>query len=293
MTNRGVRAGLGRVLGRTAWTAAERAPDRFGRSVATALADAATARDGAGVRRLAANLAVARPELTESQLRGLVRSGMRSYARYFAEICRIPRWSGEQIDTRVRVDNLAEFDAAWREGRGLVAALPHMGNYDLAGAWACRHGYPVTTVAERLADPVAYARFVSARARLGMEVLPLDTPGLSGTLIERVRAPRFVPLIADRDLTGSGVPVTMFGRAVRIAAGPAVLARRAKAPLVVVTTHYEGDTLVLRIHPRIEPAGTAQMSQQVADAFAVGIADHPQDWHMLQPFFDPADLGER
>ena len=24
------------------------------------------------------------------------------------------------------------------------------------------------------------------------------------------------------------------------------------------------------------------MTQQVADAFADGIADHPQDWHMLQ-----------
>ena len=58
-------------------------------------------------------------------------------------------------------------------GRGVVFALPHMGNYDLAGAWVIAKGAgSVTTVAERVKPESVYSRFVAFREDLGVEVLP-------------------------------------------------------------------------------------------------------------------------
>ncbi len=136
-----------------------------------------------------------------------------------------------------------------------------------------------------------------------MEVLPL-TGGQSpfGILAQRLRAGGLVCLVSDRDLTESGVEVEMFGEKARIAAGPAALAVQTGAALMPTATWFEGDDWGAHIYPEIPvPAsGTrtekvAVMSQQLARVFEAAIAEHPQDWHMLQRVFtadlDPARLS--
>ena len=63
------------------------------------------------------------------------------------------------------------------QGRGAIIALPHMANWDLAGAWACLTGMPVSTVAERLRPEALFDRFVAYREALGMEVIALTGQG--------------------------------------------------------------------------------------------------------------------
>ena len=126
------------------------------------------------------------------------------------------------------------------------------------------------------------------RAKLGMEVLPLtgSDEHVFGVLAERLRAGGFVCLVADRDLSERGVPVEFFGRKSRMPAGPAALSVRTGAPLIPATLHYDGPDLVITFHPPIpREGGPAAMTQRCADAFAEGIAAHPQDWHMLQRIF--------
>ncbi len=171
----------------------------------------------------------------------------------------------------------------------MICALPHLANYDHAGAWAGRTGMPVSTVAERLQPESLFDRFVAYRKKLGMEVLPL-TGGdehVFGVLAQRLRAGGFVCLVADRDLSERGVPVKFFGRPVADA-GRAGSAERPKtgAPLIPATLHYDGPDLVITFHDPVGPeGGAAAMTQRCADAFARGIAAHPQDWHMLQRIF--------
>jgi KDO2-lipid IV(A) lauroyltransferase len=110
-------------------------------------------------------------------------------------------------------------------------------------------------------------------------------------------------LLADRDLTATGTPVAFFGATASMPSGPAALALASGAALVPVTLHTEGRApyhrLVIRFHPEVRPQGVgrgraAAMMQSVADVFAAGIAEHPEDWHMLQRVWldVPADPGE-
>ncbi|MFB6557250.1 phosphatidylinositol mannoside acyltransferase, partial [Streptomyces sp. NPDC056405] len=188
-----------------------------------------------------------------------------------------------------------------KSDRGVILALPHMGNYDLAGVWVTtKLNTPFTTVAERLKPESLYDRFVAYREGLGMEVLPHTGGAAFGTLARRLRAGGLVCLVADRDLSSSGIPVTFFGEETKMPAGPAMLALQTGAMLLPVTLWYD-DTPVMRgrVHPEIEVPedGTrtekaARMTQALADAFAGGIADHPEDWHMLQRLW-LADLTPR
>lgn len=270
-----------------AWMVVRRLPERTVTWLFTAAADRTYARNGRGVRRLRSNLAAVRPDATDAELDALTKAGMRSYLRYWQEAFRLPEWSGEQIVGRVRTVNEKLLRDAYAAGQGVICALPHLANYDHAGAWAGLTGMPVSTVAERLQPESLFDRFIEYRKQLGMEVLPLTggDEDVTAVLADRLRAGGFVCLVADRDLSERGVPVTFFGRPSRMPVGPAALSLKTGAPLIPATLHYDGPDLVITFHDTIEPDSAAEMTQRCADAFARGIAEHPGDWHMLQRIF--------
>jgi phosphatidylinositol dimannoside acyltransferase len=271
-----------------AWTVVRRLPEPVVTWLFQRAADAVVRRNGRGVRRLRGNLAVVCPDAVPEELDRLTRAGMRSYLRYWQEAFRLPEWSDEQIVATVRTVNEKLLRDAHEAGRGVICALPHLANYDHAGAWAGLTGMPVSTVAERLRPESLFDRFIAYRAKLGMEVLPLTgaDQDVFAVLAERLRAGGFVCLVADRDLSERGVPVTFFGRPSRMPAGPAALSLRTGAPLIPATLHYDGPDLVITFHDAVDPeGGAAAMTQRCADAFAKGIAAHPEDWHMLQRIF--------
>ncbi len=139
---------------------------------------------------------------------------MRSYFRYFHEIFRLPKMATEEVVRRTHVIGAEHVHDNVAAGRGVVLALPHMGNWDQAGAWLVGVGHPFTTVAERLKPESLFHRYVRFREGLGMEVLPL-TGGDGhnfGTLATRVRKGGVVCLPAERDLTKSGIEVRVLRR---------------------------------------------------------------------------------
>jgi KDO2-lipid IV(A) lauroyltransferase len=194
------------------------------------------------------------------------------------------------------VSGQENLDAALEEGSGAVIALPHSGNWDMAGVWLVGHSGTFATVAERLKPESLYRRFIDFRETLGFEVLPLtggDRPPAK-VLAERLRENKVVCLLADRDLTATGVPVTFFGEQTMMPAGPAHLAATTGAALLPVGLWFTEDGWVFRIHPPIRVAGAAQVpvaTQALADIFAADIAAHPADWHMMQKLW-LADLPE-
>ncbi|MFF5440426.1 phosphatidylinositol mannoside acyltransferase [Streptomyces achromogenes] len=283
------------------WSTVKKLPEPVAVRLGRTLADAAWKRRGKGVRRLEANYARVVPGASPERLAELSRAGMRSYLRYWMESFRLPAWSAERVKTGFEPKGLHHLTEGLDSGRGVVLALPHLANWDLAGAWVTtKLETPFTTVAERLKPESLYDRFVAYREGLGMEVLPHSGGAAFGTLARRLRDGGLVCLVADRDLSASGVEVDFFGERARMPAGPALLAQQTGALLLPVTLWYDDSPVMKgRVHAPVEvPASgtraekTSVMTQALADAFATGIAAHPEDWHMLQRLWladlDPA-----
>jgi KDO2-lipid IV(A) lauroyltransferase len=277
------------------WALSKRVPEPVARAAFRAAADVVWRRRVQGVRQLEANLARARPQAGRQELRALSRSAMRSYLRYWCEAFRLPVWSPEEVVGRIATVGEEPLRAAHARGKGVVIALPHMANWDHAGAWACLTGMPLTTVAERLRPEPLYERFVAYRESLGMEIVALDKGANTfSTLADRLRQGRLVALVADRDLTATGVEVALLGEPARLPAGPAALCRVTGATLVAATLSFAGGMQEIHFHPPIPSApgraGLVATTQRLADAFSAGIRAHPSDWHMLQRVF-AADLA--
>ena len=272
------------------WGAVRRMPGPLARATFAGLADQAWLRHGPDVRQLEANLRRVVPGASTRELRELSRESMRSYLRYWCEAFRLPDLTPEQIVGTHRCQEEENLSKALAAGRGAVLTLPHMGNWDHAGAWVTLTHAPLTTVAERLKPEALYERFLAYRRALGMEVLPLTGEGGPfRTLLGRARSGALICLLGDRDLTDNGVPVTFFGEPTKMPAGPAALALSSGAPLLPCTLWFGEGVSWTWIHQEVPvPAeGTraekvAAMTQSCATVFERGIADHPQDWHMLQ-----------
>ncbi|MFF1548878.1 phosphatidylinositol mannoside acyltransferase [Streptomyces sp. NPDC058291] len=283
------------------WSTVKKLPEPVAVRLGRTVADLVWKRRGKGVRRLEGNYARVVPDASPERLAELSRAGMRSYLRYWMESFRLPAWSAERVRGGFAPKGLHHLTDGIASGRGVVLALPHMANWDLAGAWVTTElKTPFTTVAERLKPETLYDRFVAYREGLGMEVLPHTGGAAFGTLARRLRDGGLVCLVAERDLSASGVEVDFFGDRTRMPAGPALLAQQTGALLLPVTLWYDDSPVMQgRVHPPIETPATGTraektsvMTQALADAFATGIADHPEDWHMLQRLW-LADLEPR
>jgi KDO2-lipid IV(A) lauroyltransferase len=295
-----------------AWRHASKVPEPILRGAFMVAADVAWLRRGAGVRRMEANYARVRPDLDARAVRRLARSGMRSYLRYFREAFTLQALTPEQITARVRAEGLEHLRPVLEDGASAALALAHLGNWDLAGAWGGPNLAPVLTVAEKLEPEELYQEFVAFRESVGIEVLGLGDPGVFRTLVRGAKAGgRIIPLLADRDLTASGVEVDLCGHRARVAAGPATLALAAGVDLIPMMTHYErldrtrraaaGSPwgIVLRFYPPVavpdadatlpaperRRAQVAAMTQCWVDRMAEALREHTQDWHMLQKVF--------
>ncbi|MGB8386714.1 MAG: phosphatidylinositol mannoside acyltransferase [Mycobacterium sp.] len=277
------------------WMAVRAMPD-FAARIAFDAGARYAARDG-GPEQLRKNLArvigVRPAEVPDA----LMRASLASYCRYWREAFRLPTMDHRELARQIGesflgLDNL---EAAWAAGRGVVMALPHSGNWDMAGVWLAQTHGTFTTVAERLEPESLYRRFVDFRESLGFEVLPLSgahRPPFE-VLCERLRANRAVCLMAERDLTRSGVQVDFFGEPTRMPAGPAKLAIETGAALLPAHCWFEGEGWGILIQPPLDctSGDVGAITQLLADQFAKNIAARPEDWHMLQPQW-LADLSE-
>jgi KDO2-lipid IV(A) lauroyltransferase len=216
-----------------------------------------------------------------------------AYTRYWVEMLALPSIDGATIDERMQVvTGWDELRTALGSGRGAILALPHLGSWEWGGAWLARRGYPMTAVAEQLEPPGLFDFFVRQRSGMGLRILSMAS-NTGPELLRTLRAGGLVGLVADRDLTGGGVPVELFGHATTMPAGPAMLALRTGAALFP-TAVYQGPG---RSHtgvmlPEVDLTRTGglrhdvqRVTQAVASAFEDLIARAPEQWYAFQPLW--------
>jgi lauroyl/myristoyl acyltransferase len=242
------------------------------------------------------------PSATPAELERVVRRGFVSYARYWAEAFQLERLNQAQILRRTTIQGREYIDQALAGGHGAIFATPHVGNWDAGAAWLVASGYKLTTVVERLEPTELFERFVAYRRALGMEILPLDdgSESLRG-LLRALRAGRLVALVCDRDLTGHGLAVRMFGDTVTLPGGPASLALKTGAPLLPCSVYHDRRLghWVAVVHPpvRLQPSGDQRvdalaLTQLLATEFERLIRQAPEQWHVLSRFWRGARPGQ-
>jgi KDO2-lipid IV(A) lauroyltransferase len=257
---------------------------------------------GSGLGRAAWYVAPGRRRLVQRHLRRILGSDdditarskamFASYGRYWAEVFWLRPRRIPSLVAKATVENVTGLRAAYARGKGVLLILPHMGNWEVAGAVARDLGMPVLSAAENLPNPLITEWFLDVRKMAGMDIV-LTGRGAraTGALMRRLQEGETVALLADRDVTGRGVPVEFFGEETTMPAGPIALAVKTGAPILVVGSYFEegpGHRYVVSDPLPVPEAGTkedrvAAGAQLLATALEERILRRPEDWHLFVP----------
>jgi phosphatidylinositol dimannoside acyltransferase len=281
-------AGRGAYLAYRAGADIARAvPPALGKPIARTVSRAFTALWPRKRRQVETNLVRAsRGALSGPALRRATARVFENYGRYWHEMFRLRSdiAAGKSMEEEFESEGYEHIAAGARAGHGVILALPHLGNWDAAGAWLSGRGYDITVVAEPVEPPELFEWFAAERRALGMEVVALGPDATSAVL----RA--VVCLVCDRDLSGDGVAVELFGATTTMPGGPALLAMRTGAPLLPVGTYFRDGGHLVRILPPVpvQRQGSLRddvrrVTQDLADRFEALIAAVPEQWLMMQP----------
>ena len=216
-------------------------------------------------------------------LERLVRAAFRHNARYYLEVARAPGLRQRDLDQRLLIETPEIVDEAFESGHPVIFVGLHFGALELpARLLASRVGQAVAPM-ETLDDPALQAWFVRTRGAAGVRIVGLREARRA--LLTALRDGISVGLVGDRDLTGGGLPVTLFGAPATLPLGPAMLGVESDAPLFVVGVRRVGRGRYLgRLEPVTAPReGTRRervmaTTGALARAFERIVADAPEQW---------------
>jgi len=230
------------------------------------------------------------PEPSESEIDEAAREMFASYGRYWAEVFWFRPRRKAWILGRSTAVGLEDVYETQRAGRGVVLVLPHMGNWEVAGAVAESLDLRVLSVAEDLPNPRITDWFVETRAAFGIDIVVAGRGATTARLAAALTDGKVVALVADRDVTGRGVEVEFFGETTKMPSGPVALADRTGAAIFPVGSYYTDDGFRFVVHPEVELPHVDDRAerirlgtQAVAREFEAIIRERPTDWHLFQP----------
>lgn len=228
-----------------------------------------------------------------------MRDAFAAYGRYWAEALWIRPRRRAFVDARTTDEGLHWLAGARDAGKGVIVALPHLGNWEYAAVVGSRLGLEVVAVAENLGNRRIRDWFVRMRTSLDIGIILATGTGEVIRALEEVIARNgVVALLSDRDLKRRGVPVRFFGEETTLPAGPASLALRTGAPILPAATYFTptGHHVVVGPPIPIPEEGDRShrirvITQLIAEEFERFIRVAPEQWHLLQPNW-PSDLRE-
>ena len=237
----------------------------------------ALAADGRGTR-------LVRTAATDPRaLERLVRSAFRHNARYYLEVARTPAVTRAWMDERLALDTPELIAEAVVPGKAVLFVGMHFGSVELPVQFlAFRVGATVTPM-ETIDDPGLQAWFERTRGVNGVQLVGLREA--RRVLQDALRDGTPVGLVGDRDLTGGGIPIPLFGAPATLPMGPAMLAVESGVPVYGMAVRRTGHGFYRgRLVPVAVPTDGTRRERVTATMTALAasferlIEDAPEQW---------------
>ncbi|MDH5530292.1 MAG: lysophospholipid acyltransferase family protein [Paracoccaceae bacterium] len=232
-------------------------------------------------RRVRENLALVCPDLPAAEIQRLVRAVPDNVGRTMIEL-----YSGREFTDRVKDLPLTgpgadALEKAHREGRPVIIATGHFGNYDVARAALIARGYGVGALYKPMNNPLFNAHYLAAISAIGTPLFPRGKRGL-GEMVRFLKSGGMLGLLMDQHMA-HGAEVTFFGETARTATSAADLALKYGADLIPVYGIRQPDGLSFRIvaEAPIAHSDPVTMTQAINDSLEALVRQHMEQWFWI------------
>jgi KDO2-lipid IV(A) lauroyltransferase len=233
------------------------------------------------LRRVACrNLAMALPELSAARHKEIVDGVFRSIARVLVAFAKFPAIRRDTVNQWIRCEGLEHVEEALRQGRGVLFATAHLGNWELSAYAHALLAAPMDIVVRPLDNPLLDALVEQRRGLSGNRIVGKQE--YARAILKALAANRAVGILVDQNAAAdAGVFVDFFGVKACAGVGFVKLAARSGAAVIPGFAVWEEaeKRYVLRFRPPVEITGDAPRdTQTVQSEIERAILEHPDQW---------------
>ena len=238
-----------------------------------------------GIRQLEERLV-----LPEKEAAKVMRRLCGNLGQTFLEIMFTPKLDAQRIAQLVEIENRQYLEEAVARGHGVVFLTAHIGNWEWLGAALSMAGFPMTSVIKRQPNDQHTRLLNEYRERVGIEIFARGTTELLGAA-KAMKKGKILGFLADQDAGVDGIFLDFFGKPASTPLGPAVFARKFKAPVmpvfIVHKPDYSGHKVL--IYPPLEYENTGEekddlrrLTLKMTKLLEEVIREHPDEWIWFQ-----------
>jgi len=248
------------------------------------------------LRRIAEkNVRMALPELGAPEQQRIVDGSFHSIARILVALSRFPRIGPQNISQWIRYDGFEHFEAAMKEGHGVLFATAHLGNWELSAfAHAILSGKPMHVVVRALDNPKIDALVTGRRTMSGNRVI--EKRDYARGILRALAHNDAVGVLVDQNSgLREGIFIEFFGIQACVATGFAKLAAHSQAPIIpgfALWSEAEG-RYILKFYPPIHATGDAEADTRRLHAHLESvIRQYPDQWLWMHRRWKTRPPGE-
>ena len=175
------------------------------------------------------HLFLAFPERTDAWRHDVARASYAHLGREAVATLRFSRATDEDLSERIRIPDLALFQTAVEEGRGVILVTGHLGNWEVGGGAFTSRGISLDAIAKGMANKAIGDAIAGVRESLGIGLIHMEE--VAREVPRSLLRGRVVAMLADQHAHKGGILVSFFGREASTTRAPALFAIRTGAPI--------------------------------------------------------------
>ncbi len=226
------------------------------------------------------NLSFALPDLSEEERSRITDECFLSLARLLATVARFPDIGPHNVHEWIRYEGFEHFEQAKIQGRGILFATAHLGNWEFSAFAHALLSGPMSFVVRPLDNPRLDKLARHYRALSGNRLLGRDS--YIRPLLNALKNNEAVGILVDQNVTlAEGIFVQFFGVPACVDPGFARLAWKTGATVIPGYAVWSAEELkyVLTFEPPVPMTGdVAADTQAVHSAMERAIRRHPGQW---------------
>jgi len=247
------------------------------------------------LRRVARkNLSFALPELNPSEQDRVISGVFRSIARMLVALARFPSIDRANVSQWLAYEGLENYLAAKKQGRGVLVATAHLGNWELSAFAHALLTEPMNVMIRPLDNPFIDELVERRRVLSGNKLI--DKRDAARYVLKALRNNEAVGILIDQNTSeNEGVFVPFFNRLASASSGFVKLAHHSGAAVIPGFALWDAGLgrYTLRFDPVVEMTGDVMTdTARIHAIFEAIIRRYPDQWMWIHRRWKTRPPGE-